>query len=314
MKWINEHLTCSLFLEFVKPALNSLTTALVSGNFFERSACNSLAFSQIIASETLSRVNCCSLIHTNNNNSTSLIVCDLCFGSTFTLFVTSASLISFSSPGWNWLLMQTSSTSWRDQPRIHYFRILLRILSWILSFLAFFIKGLALGTFFGPMVAYLAVALNKQVQKTMDYYKMFRMNVLGDAHSTRNKGRLSHEHMGCFVWPLDSGKCVAESRGQADEFGMEHFQLYVKRENQKTTQQEPPPRRSPPEPQWRWCLLLKYPPPQGGSHRHGSHTDSNDQQIHLQWGSHSPPPDRIQTLLWAGAVGQDGAVLAWTSA
>ena len=73
-------------------------------------------------------------------------------------------------------------------------------------FLAFFIKGLALGTFFGPMMAYLAVTLNKEAQKTMDYYKMFRMNARDDAQSTRNKGRLSHEHIGCFVSALDSGK------------------------------------------------------------------------------------------------------------
>ena len=49
-------------------------------------------------------------------------------------------------------------------------------------FLAFFIKWLALGTFFGSMVAYLAIALNKQSQKTMAYYKMFQMNARGDAH------------------------------------------------------------------------------------------------------------------------------------
>ena len=42
------------------------------------------------------------------------------------------------------------------------------------------------GAFFGSMVAYLAVALNKQAQKTMDYYQMFRMNTRGDVHSTRN--------------------------------------------------------------------------------------------------------------------------------
>ena len=58
-------------------------------------ACNSLAFLQFIASETLSPANCCSLIHTNNIFSTSSIVCDLCFVSTFTSFTTSASLISF---------------------------------------------------------------------------------------------------------------------------------------------------------------------------------------------------------------------------
>ena len=75
-----------------------------------------------------------------------------------------------------------------------------------IMFLAFFTKGLALGTFFGPMVAYLAVTLNKQAQKTMDYYKMFWMNMRGDAHSTRNKGRLSHERMGCFVWTSHAGK------------------------------------------------------------------------------------------------------------
>ena len=34
-----------------------------------------------------------------------------------------------------------------------------------IMFLAFFIKELALGTFFGPMVAHLAAALNKQAQK-----------------------------------------------------------------------------------------------------------------------------------------------------
>ena len=50
--------------------------------------------------------------------------------------------------------------------------------------------------FFGPMVAHLAVTPNKQAQKTMDYCKMFWMIVQGDAHSTRNKGRLSHESMG----------------------------------------------------------------------------------------------------------------------
>ena len=96
-------------------------------------------------------------------------------------------------------------------------------------FLAFFIKGMALGTFFDSMMAYLAVALSKQAQKTINYYEIFRMNVWGDAHSMRNKGRLSQERMGCFVWALDSGKWVAESLGQADEFGTNHFQLYENR-------------------------------------------------------------------------------------
>ena len=53
-------------------------------------------------------------------------------------------------------------------------------------FLIFFIKGLAHETV--SMVAYLAVALNKQAQKALDYYKMFRINAQGDTHSTRNKG------------------------------------------------------------------------------------------------------------------------------
>ena len=51
-------------------------------------------------------------------------------------------------------------------------------------FLAFLIKGLALRTFFGPMVAYLAFKLKKQAQKTMDYYEMFRMNAQDEAHSS----------------------------------------------------------------------------------------------------------------------------------
>ena len=98
MKWIDEHLTpllpllnsCCLttlcmpvhFLNLSNQPLlasNSLTAALVPSIFFARSACNSLTFPQIIASETLSPANCCSLIHTNNNFSISLIVCDLCF-------------------------------------------------------------------------------------------------------------------------------------------------------------------------------------------------------------------------------------------
>ena len=60
----------------------------------------------------------------------------------------------------------------------------------------------------------------------MDYYKMFWINAQGDAHSTRNKGRLSQRRIGWFVWVLDSGKRVAESHRQADEFGTDHFQLY----------------------------------------------------------------------------------------
>ena len=60
----------------------------------------------------------------------------------------------------------------------------------------------------------------------MDYYELFWMNARGDAHSTRNKGRLSHERMGCFVQALDSRKLFAESYGQEDEFGTDHFQLY----------------------------------------------------------------------------------------
>ena len=93
IKWINEHLTSFTilcmpvyFLNLSNQpllALNSLTAALVSDNFFARSACNSFAFLQIIASETLSPANCCSLIHTNNNFSRSLIVCHLCFVTTF---------------------------------------------------------------------------------------------------------------------------------------------------------------------------------------------------------------------------------------
>ena len=75
-----------------------------------------------------------------------------------------------------------------------------------IMFLTFSIKGLAFGIFFGSMVAYLAVALNKQAQKTMDYCEMFCMNTQGDAHSMRNKSRLSHERMGCFVRALNSGK------------------------------------------------------------------------------------------------------------
>ena len=165
-------------------ALDSLTAALVPGIYFVRSACNSLAFSQTIASKTLSPANCCLLIHTNNNNSTSLIV----LLAHLSLLQHQFPWFLFSSPGWNWSLMRTSRTSWRDWPRICLFRTLLWVLSWILScFLALFIKGLALKKFFGPMVAYLAVALNKQAQKTMDYYKMFWRNTWCDAHSTRNK-------------------------------------------------------------------------------------------------------------------------------
>lgn len=70
------------------------------------------------------------------------------------------------------------------------------------------IKGLALRTFFGLMVAYLVVALNKQVQETMNYYKMFSMNAWGDAHAMRNKGRLMpiplNNALGCLpsLYPL----------------------------------------------------------------------------------------------------------------
>ena len=47
---------------------------------------------------------------------------------------------------------------------------------------------------------------SSRTQETMDYYEMFRMNADGDAHSMRNKGRLSHECMGCLVWAIDSSK------------------------------------------------------------------------------------------------------------
>ena len=121
MKWINEHLTSLTFIEdscclttlcmpvrflnlLNQPllALNSLTATLIPGLFFARSACSSLAFLQVMTSETLSPANYCSLIHTNNNFSTPSIVCDLCLFSTFTPYATSASLIFFfSSSGWN---------------------------------------------------------------------------------------------------------------------------------------------------------------------------------------------------------------------
>ncbi len=56
------------------------------------------------------------------------------------------------------------------------------------------------------MVAYLAVTHNKEAQIPMNYYKMFQMNMLGDAHSTRNKVRLSYKHREYFLWPLSSMK------------------------------------------------------------------------------------------------------------
>ena len=114
-------------------ALNSLTAALVPGIFFARSTFNTLAYSQIIASETQSPANCCSLIHTNNNFSTSLIVCDLCFIRKFTPSQLQLPWFLFSTPGWNWSLMRTSRTSWRDRPCIRHFCTLLQVLSWILS-------------------------------------------------------------------------------------------------------------------------------------------------------------------------------------
>ena len=128
----------------------------------------------------------------------------------------------FSSLGWNWLLMRTFRRSYE----ISHTYVTFVLCYDFIVFLAFFIKGLALGTFFGPMVAYLAVVVNKQAQKTMDFYEMFPMNVQDDAHSMRNKGRLSHECLGCYVCVLNSGKWVADSRWQGDVFGTDHFQLY----------------------------------------------------------------------------------------
>ena len=43
--------------------------------------------------------------------------------------------------------------------------------------------------------------------------------------------RLSHERMGCFVWALDAGQWMAESRGQTDVFGIHHFELYENQQN-----------------------------------------------------------------------------------
>lgn len=40
------------------------------------------------------------------------------------------------------------------------------------------------------------------------------------------KADLCHEHMKCFVWELDYGKQMTISCKQADEFGMENYQLY----------------------------------------------------------------------------------------
>ena len=104
-------------------ALNSLTAPLVPGIFFARSACNSLAFSQIIAYKTLSTANCCSLIHTNNNNvSTSSIVWDLCFLSTFTPFATSTSLISFFFAKMELIVDADFPYILRDRLRVCHFR------------------------------------------------------------------------------------------------------------------------------------------------------------------------------------------------
>lgn len=74
-----------------------------------------------------------------------------------------------------------------------------------------------------PLVAYLAVILSKEVQKTGDYYEMLWMNAQDDAHSLKNKFMLSHKHMGCFVWVFDFKKWVTKSCVQVNEFGMDHF-------------------------------------------------------------------------------------------
>ena len=186
-------LYASLLLEFVEPASAGLRliNSSTPGNFFGRSACNSLAFSQIIASETLSPVNCCLLIHTNNNFSTSLIVCNLCFVGSFILFTTSAFLISF-------FIRQDGTDCWCGLP-VHLAR--LATCTPLSYFLEFYCVSCLLyeRNFLWYHGAYLAVVLNKQAQKKMDYYKMFRINVPGDAHSRRNKGRLSPEHMGCWA-------------------------------------------------------------------------------------------------------------------
>ena len=146
MKWINEHLTSLIFIEgscslttlcmpvhFLNLSnqpllvLNSLTAALIPSIFFARSACNSLAFSQIMASKTLSLANCCSLININNNFSTALIVCDLCFVSTF--FATPASLISLFFARMELIVDTDFPYILREWPRVHHFCTLLQIFS-----------------------------------------------------------------------------------------------------------------------------------------------------------------------------------------
>ena len=69
-----------------------------------------------------------------------------------------------------------------------------------------------------PWWLILAVTLNKQAQKTMDYYKMFRMNAQGDVHSTRNKDRLSQSRthgmlcVGPLFWEMSGQERRAGNR------------------------------------------------------------------------------------------------------
>ena len=184
-------------------ALNSLTASLVSGIFFARSACNSLAFFANYCLRNTISAKCCSLIHTNNN-STSLIVCDLCFVGIFIPFATSASLISFFFARMELIIDADSLYILASSATRTPFGPLLQVLSLILYC-------------FSP-------SLSKRTWNFLwPHGGLFSMRC--EAYSMRNKGRLSHERMGCFVWVLASEKWVAESPEQAEKFGMYHFQL-----------------------------------------------------------------------------------------
>ena len=182
MKWTNEHLTSLLPLlktlvalpycvcQFASwicgtnlLALNSLTVALVPGIFFARSACKFCLFANYRLQNTIYR--CCLLIHTKNSFSISWIVCDLCFISIYPFRISFLCFLFFTRM--ELIVDADFPYILRDWLCVYHFRTLL---SWILSC---FSPSLSKRTFFGPMVAYLAVALNKQAQKTMDYYKIF---------------------------------------------------------------------------------------------------------------------------------------------
>ena len=202
----------SSLLEFVKPASAGLKFTNISTRS-RHFLCEIRMQQPCLFTNYRLQNNCCSLIHTNNT-STSSIVCDLCFVSTFTPFATSISLISF------FVRMELIVDAnfpfpyiLRDRPCIRHFCTLLRVLSWILSgFLPSLSKGWHSELSLVPWWLILqSHSINNHKNKTM-----FWMNTQSDAHSMRNKGRLSHEHMGCFVWVLYSGKW-------ADEFDTDHF-------------------------------------------------------------------------------------------